>query len=257
VGVPGSGTVTSVSVTTANGVSGSVATATTTPAITLTLGAITPSTVNGNTITTGSGTLTLGAGKTLTASNSLTFTGTDATSFAFPSTSDTVVTLAATQTLTNKTLTTAALGSSTATTQSAGDNSTKVATTAYVATQIAAGGALKTKIITVTRDRTVATGSQAYTGCGFAPTALIWLNNEADTNATILGVSDAALTSASLYDPSSVSNGFTIASSIGNGLGVNNVTFVLTSYDSDGFTGTWTRTGTPGGTASIKVMCMR
>lgn len=41
----GSGTVTSVSVTTANGVSGSVATSTTTPAITLTLGAITPTSV--------------------------------------------------------------------------------------------------------------------------------------------------------------------------------------------------------------------
>lgn len=40
---PGTGSVTSVSVTTANGVSGSVATATTTPAISLTLGAITPS----------------------------------------------------------------------------------------------------------------------------------------------------------------------------------------------------------------------
>lgn len=57
----GSGTVTSVSVVTANGVSGSVATATTTPAITLTLGAITPTTVNGNTLTTGTGTLTLGS----------------------------------------------------------------------------------------------------------------------------------------------------------------------------------------------------
>ncbi len=41
----GSGTVTSVSVATANGVSGSVANATTTPAITLTLGAITPASV--------------------------------------------------------------------------------------------------------------------------------------------------------------------------------------------------------------------
>lgn len=41
----GSGTVTSVSVATANGVSGSVANATTTPAITLTLGAITPTSV--------------------------------------------------------------------------------------------------------------------------------------------------------------------------------------------------------------------
>lgn len=41
----GSGTVTSVSVTTANGVSGTVATATTTPAVSLTLGNITPTTV--------------------------------------------------------------------------------------------------------------------------------------------------------------------------------------------------------------------
>ena len=41
----GSGTVTSVSVTTANGVSGTVATATTTPALTIALGAITPSAV--------------------------------------------------------------------------------------------------------------------------------------------------------------------------------------------------------------------
>jgi len=78
------GTVTSVSVATANGVSGSVATSTTTPAITLTLGAITPSTVNGNTITTGTGVLTLAAGKTLTASNTLTLAGTDSTTMTFP-----------------------------------------------------------------------------------------------------------------------------------------------------------------------------
>ena len=44
---PAAGSVTSVSVVTANGVSGAVATATTTPAITLTLGAITPTSVNG------------------------------------------------------------------------------------------------------------------------------------------------------------------------------------------------------------------
>lgn len=47
----GSGTVTSVSVVTANGVSGTVATATTTPAITLALGAITPSSVTIGTLT--------------------------------------------------------------------------------------------------------------------------------------------------------------------------------------------------------------
>lgn len=50
------GTVTTLSVVTANGVSGSVANPTTTPAITLSLGAITPTTVNGITLS-GSGSL--------------------------------------------------------------------------------------------------------------------------------------------------------------------------------------------------------
>src|SRR6266550_4663035 len=64
----GTGTVTSASVTTANGVSGTVATATTTPAISLTLGAITPTTVNKVAITAPatSATLTIADGKTLT-----------------------------------------------------------------------------------------------------------------------------------------------------------------------------------------------
>lgn len=52
-----------------------------------------------------SATLTIANAKTLTANNSLTFAGTDATTMTFPGSSDTVVTLGATQTLTNKTLT--------------------------------------------------------------------------------------------------------------------------------------------------------
>lgn len=104
-----SGTVTSVSVTTANGVSGTVATATSTPAITITLGAITPTSVNGNTVPTGSdivallaasqaftnktyngmtvtsstGTFALANGKTLTVSNTMTQTATDGSTVAF------------------------------------------------------------------------------------------------------------------------------------------------------------------------------
>lgn len=50
-------------------------------------------------------TLAIAASKTLTVSNSLAFTGTDGTSFAFPGTSDTVVGVAAAQTLTSKALT--------------------------------------------------------------------------------------------------------------------------------------------------------
>lgn len=55
-GSGGSGTVTSVSVATANGVSGTVANPTTTPAITLSLGAITPTSVAATTYTWSNGT---------------------------------------------------------------------------------------------------------------------------------------------------------------------------------------------------------
>jgi hypothetical protein len=58
----------------------------TTPA----LGVATATSVNGLTITTSTGTLTITNGKTLAASNTLTFTGTDSTSFKFPATSATV-----------------------------------------------------------------------------------------------------------------------------------------------------------------------
>jgi len=86
----GTGTVTDVSVTTANGVSGVVATSTTTPAITLTLGAITPTTVRGLTITTTTGTFTLTNAKTFAVTNSLTLSGTDSTVMTFPTTSATI-----------------------------------------------------------------------------------------------------------------------------------------------------------------------
>jgi hypothetical protein len=85
--------------------SGALVFATSPTLVTPTLGVATATSINGLTVTSSTGTLTVANSKTLTASNSLTFTGTDSTSFAFPGTSDTVVTLAATQTLTNKTLT--------------------------------------------------------------------------------------------------------------------------------------------------------
>jgi len=76
-GSGGSGTVTDVSVVTANGISGSVATSTTTPAITLTLGAITPSSVASTGTVTGtnlSGTNT--GDQTITLTGDVTGTGT-------------------------------------------------------------------------------------------------------------------------------------------------------------------------------------
>ena len=77
-GPSGGGTVTDVSVVTANGVSGSVATSTTTPAITLALGAITPTSVASTGTVTGtnlSGTHTGTSSGTNTGDQTITLTG--------------------------------------------------------------------------------------------------------------------------------------------------------------------------------------
>jgi hypothetical protein len=74
VGGAGNGTVTSVSVATANGVSAVTANPTTTPAMTFTLGAITPSTVNGVNLTTSyTGTIDTSSlvGKTITVTKGI------------------------------------------------------------------------------------------------------------------------------------------------------------------------------------------
>src|ERR1700733_4838303 len=78
-GSEATGTVTSVSIATANGISGTVANPTTTPAITLALAAITPTSVNKVTITqpAAGATLTIANGKTATFNNSIAISGTD------------------------------------------------------------------------------------------------------------------------------------------------------------------------------------
>lgn len=79
------GTVQSVAVTTANGVSATVSNATTTPNLTFTLGAITPTSVNGLTLTAVANGFTIAGGtasKTFTCSNTLTLSGNDGATLA-------------------------------------------------------------------------------------------------------------------------------------------------------------------------------
>lgn len=86
--------------------SGAVVGATSPSLTTPSLGVATASSVNKVAITAPatSATLTIANGKTLTANNSLTFTGTDSTSMAFPSSSGTVLTADSTATVTNKSI---------------------------------------------------------------------------------------------------------------------------------------------------------
>ena len=158
----GSGTVTTVSVASANGVSGTVANATTTPAITLALGAITPSSVNVSGLTFSQLVATDGSDnlvslavatypsltelsyvKGVTSAIQTQITGKAATNqtmnigttaVAINRASAALVLTGITSIDGNAATVTvpAALGASTATTQTPADNSTKIATTAYV-----------------------------------------------------------------------------------------------------------------------------
>ncbi len=140
------GTVTLVSVTTANGVSGVVTNANTTPAIALTLGVITPSSILASGTISGSNLSGTNTGDQTTISGNagsatilqtarniagVSFDGSTNINIPASGLSNGVTGTGAIVLATSPTIDTASLGSSIATTQSPGDNSTKLATTAY------------------------------------------------------------------------------------------------------------------------------
>lgn len=155
----GSGTVTSVSVVTANGVSGSVATSTTTPAITLTLGAITPSSVAATGTVTGSN-----LSGTNTGDQTITLTG-DATGSG---TSSFVVTLANTAvtagTYTAANITVDSKGRITAATNGSGGGGGTVTSVALSSTDFSVSGSPITTSGTIVANlNTTAVTAGSYT----------------------------------------------------------------------------------------------
>lgn len=134
------------------------------------------------------------------------------------------------------------------------------------ATQAAAvigsvGGTLKSKQLAYTRDLTVATGSVAYTGMGFQPTSCIGSGQVAGggfTNYTSLGsIADSSRSPSTTYYATTAkfSNSFFFA--FADATETNYQLASIASYDADGFTLSWTKTGTPTGTASFTLTCFR
>lgn len=119
--------------------------------------------------------------------------------------------------------------------------------------------ALSSKIITFTRDMTAATGNVAYTGVGFQPTSLIVLADVSTAQGSI-GFSDSSK-AVYCWEKDADGNIYTVANAlvyltnttVGNRQQIDSIV----SYDSDGFTVNWAKTGSPTGTANIRVLAYK
>lgn len=115
------------------------------------------------------------------------------------------------------------------------------------------------KVGSFTRDLTLASGTQAVTGVGFKPKALIFFANKSVTSGASWGVSDGT-TDGAIYDNfgSSVDTYDVVASALLYlQTGAIFYTGDVQSLDSDGFTIDWTKTGATVGTFTIKYLAIR
>lgn len=115
---------------------------------------------------------------------------------------------------------------------------------------------LRTKRISFTRDLSTATGSVAYTGAGFKPTAIIIISGgNGATDYTSVGLADSSLSAGST---SHFGAGVSYASSsiVTVGVSGTNQQATVASFDSDGFTLSWTKNGSPTGTVQFYAICL-
>lgn len=176
------------------------------------------------------------------------------------------ITDSSTSTMTNKTLTSPVINTSISGTAIAtGAEVTTGTDDTQIVTPKAIGDAgvntrLKSIIIAATRDMTAASGNVAYTGVGFQPTSVIAI---ASINATLVaswGFVDSALTDygRSLLSLGTNGNHYVNQNLIYLALDTsNNQQAYVASYDADGFTLTWTKTGSPTGTGTLSFICYK
>lgn len=103
---------------------------------------------------------------------------------------------------------------------------------------------LVSKVITITRNMTAASGDVAYTGVGFQPTAIVAIGNiNGNIGSFAIGIADSSAAEANMYGNANTTNYadnymLEIVASAGN-----NQLSVLKNYGTDGFTLTWTKNG--------------
>ena len=112
-----------------------------------------------------------------------------------------------------------------------------------------------------TRDTSTATGTQAVTGVGFTPKAVFFLSaQDGAAGEMSVGYDDGTSSQAVRDDNGELTDTWTGSASfsINDNQSTGNVyTGEITTLGTDGFTITWTRTGTPTGTLSVNYLAMR
>lgn len=127
-------------------------------------------------------------------------------------------------------------------------------------------GSLSVKVGSFTRDMSLASGTQAVTGVGFKPKAIIFLANVNNTGQTSIGI--GALPNTATGPFGSVSLNSRNATAAGTWSTNAGVVFAyqsgsayynggLSSLDSDGFTMSWTKTGATTGTLEVNYIAFQ
>lgn len=177
-----------------------------------------------------------------------------------------VATTAGTETLTNKTLTSPVINTSFSGTGKAtgaeittGTEDAKIVTPKAIA-DAGVNTRLSSKLISLTRDMTADSGDVSYTGVGFKPTSIIFFAEDSVENIACAswGFVDSSTTSRGIHQ--AFNNQYFPTNNVINLLpdtGDSQIASVK-SFDTDGFTLTWTKTGSPpAATANIYAICFR
>lgn len=112
------------------------------------------------------------------------------------------------------------------------------------------------KVGSFTRDMTTASGTQAVTGVGFTPTAIIFFGAEtADVEAT-WGIDDGTTAKDVNKEATNFQNDGSFSITIDEGSS-NTYQGKINSFDADGFTITWTKGGAPSGTLTANYLAIK
>ena len=120
---------------------------------------------------------------------------------------------------------------------------------------------MASKIISFTRDLSVASGNVSYTGTGFQPSTVIIFGAQNGLAFGSLGFADQSKNMGVLLFGFGATgllaqNGANVIFVEADNTGSNNQSASVVSYDSNGFTLSWTKTGSPTGTWTFYALCL-